>query len=309
MNKLDLAQPSQGDSATLDRPSAYLPGFEPPVWHQTPVIRVLSLGAGVQSTAIALMAESGMFGVRPDAAIFADTKAEPAHVYANIRWIAKRVSFPVYVVDNGRSLHQDAFDGVNQNGTPHVVIPVFVKTLGAKGGMLIRQCTSKYKVEVIRQKVAALLRERLGSNRKPPASVEQWLGISTDEATRMRDSDLRYIYHYYPLIESVGYSRQDCARWLRRNYPQHEVKKSACVFCPFHDDATWARMKAEQPEDFAVAVALDERLRDPEYPGRSTVGYSRYLHRSLTPLSAVDFGGDPDEVNMWENDCQGHCGV
>ena len=36
-----------------------------------PLIRILSLGAGVQSSTMALMAERGEFGVKPDAAIFA----------------------------------------------------------------------------------------------------------------------------------------------------------------------------------------------------------------------------------------------
>lgn len=291
----------------LDRPSTFQPGLEPPGWSIEPALRVLSLGGGVQSTAIALMAERGIFGVRPDVAIFADTMAEPAYVYANIAWITERVSFPVYVVDAGRSLYQDVWDGVNQNGTPHVLIPVFVKTTGKREGMLHRQCTVNYKVAVIRRKVGQLLAERMGQS-KPPNCVEQWIGISTDEWTRQRDSDVRYIYNYYPLIESINYSRQDCAAWLREHYPQHEVKKSACVFCPFHDDGTWAKMKAEQPEDFALAVAVDERLREPDYPGRSTSGYTRYLHRSLKPLREVVFSERPG-VNMFENDCAGHCGV
>lgn len=40
-------------------------------------IPVLSLGAGVQSTALALMAVEGRFGAVPDMAVFADTGWEP----------------------------------------------------------------------------------------------------------------------------------------------------------------------------------------------------------------------------------------
>ena len=39
--------------------------------------RILSLGAGVQSSTLALMAATGETEHRPDAAIFADTQAEP----------------------------------------------------------------------------------------------------------------------------------------------------------------------------------------------------------------------------------------
>ena len=45
-------------------------------------LRIISLGAGVQSTTMALMAARGMIpGGLPDCAIFADTGAEPASVY------------------------------------------------------------------------------------------------------------------------------------------------------------------------------------------------------------------------------------
>ena len=181
-----------------NRPSTYLPELEPAEWSTDPALRVLSLGGGVQPTAIALMAEQGIFGIRPDAAIFADTKAEPAHVYTNISWIKERVSFPVYVVDRGRSLYQDVWAGTNHDGNIHLSIPAFIQRSDGKRGMLNRQCTSVYKVRVIRRKVGELLAERMGQS-KPPNCVEQWLGISTDEWTRQRDSDVRYIYNYYPL--------------------------------------------------------------------------------------------------------------
>jgi len=45
-----------------------------------PTIRILSLGAGVQSSTMALMADQGAFGVKPDAAVFADTGWEPSTV-------------------------------------------------------------------------------------------------------------------------------------------------------------------------------------------------------------------------------------
>ena len=41
------------------------------------MINVLSLGAGVQSSAMALMAAKGEITPMPDCAIFADTQAEP----------------------------------------------------------------------------------------------------------------------------------------------------------------------------------------------------------------------------------------
>lgn len=291
------------------RPSTYLPGLEPSTWHEEAVLRVLSFGGGIQSTAIALLAEQGAFGIRPDAAIFADTKAEPEHVYANVKWTQERVSYPIHVIDNGRSLYEDVWNGVNQDDTPHILIPVFVQFPDKPDrGMLRRQCTSRYKIQVIRRKVREMLKEKGVEGRIPANLVEQWMGISMDESVRMRDSDVQYIYHYYPLIESLGWTRTDCAKWLRKTFPQHEVRKSACIFCPFHDDAIWQSMREEQPEDFNRAAELDERLRADDYPMSSTKGYMRYLHSSLKALREIDFDGS-QQFNHFLNECEGHCGV
>jgi hypothetical protein len=63
-------------------------------------LRVLSLGAGVQSTALALMAAHGIAGPMPDCAIFADTGWEPKSVYAHLRWLMlpNVLPFPVHIV-------------------------------------------------------------------------------------------------------------------------------------------------------------------------------------------------------------------
>lgn len=47
-------------------------------------LRILSLGAGVQSTTLALMAAHGEIGAMPDCAIFADTGWEPKAVYEHL---------------------------------------------------------------------------------------------------------------------------------------------------------------------------------------------------------------------------------
>ena len=48
----------------------------------------VSLGAGVQSSAMALMAAAGEISPMPRAAIFADTQAEPDSVYRWLDWLA-----------------------------------------------------------------------------------------------------------------------------------------------------------------------------------------------------------------------------
>ena len=52
-------------------------------------LRVISLGAGVQSTALALIAAHGEIGPMPDCAIFADTQWEPQIIYDHLNWLEK----------------------------------------------------------------------------------------------------------------------------------------------------------------------------------------------------------------------------
>src|SRR5688572_32281679 len=52
---------------------------------------ILSLGAGVQSTALALLAARGELPL-PEAAIFADTGWESAVTYAHLDWLTDRKS-------------------------------------------------------------------------------------------------------------------------------------------------------------------------------------------------------------------------
>ena len=58
-----------------------------------PTLTVLSLGGGVQSSVMALMAGEGAFDRTPDCAVFADTRWEPPSVYEHLEWLRDRLSF------------------------------------------------------------------------------------------------------------------------------------------------------------------------------------------------------------------------
>lgn len=69
-------------------------------------ITILSLGAGVQSTTLALMAERGMID-KPVAAIFADTGDEPPSIHEHLERLKGMLSFPVHTVKQGDGLGAD----------------------------------------------------------------------------------------------------------------------------------------------------------------------------------------------------------
>jgi 3'-phosphoadenosine 5'-phosphosulfate sulfotransferase (PAPS reductase)/FAD synthetase len=61
-------------------------------------LRVLSLGAGVQSSVMLLMADRGLLGEKPDVAIFADTQWEPKEIYEHLEWLKTQVSIPIRIL-------------------------------------------------------------------------------------------------------------------------------------------------------------------------------------------------------------------
>src|SRR5207245_7574549 len=77
-----------------------------------PLLRILSLGAGVQSTTVLLIALHGEFPERLNCAIFADTGWEPQAVYHHLDWLegkAREGGIRVHRVSSG-NLHQDLLD-------------------------------------------------------------------------------------------------------------------------------------------------------------------------------------------------------
>lgn len=228
-------------------------------------IRVLSLGAGVQSTTIYLLAMSGE--IPPiDAAIFADTMEEPDEVYRHLEWLESLKGPRIYRGTAGK-LGDHLMMGQNSTGGRFAAIPAFTtEDEGVTVGKTRRQCSKEYKTEVIGR---VLRREILGLEKGRTARgviVEQLIGISLDEAGRasrlMKRPSPKYIQRRFPLIE-MNWTRNDCLKWLEGRVP-HQTPRSACVFCPYHNDYEWDRLRREDPSAFARAVEVDHVLRNPE---------------------------------------------
>jgi hypothetical protein len=271
-------------------------------------LTAISLGAGVQSTTLALMAARGEIEPMPDCAIFADTQSEPRAVYDHLAWLRSPnvLPFPVHVVTAG-SLRDDMLRGTNSGGEKRfAAIPYFLDQDNGHFGMGQRQCTSEYKIAPIGWK----LRQMLGVDRRapiPPGTVEVWIGITTDEAHRMKASRVAWRTNRWPLIEA-RMSRADCIAWLtRHDYPT--PPKSACSFCPYRSDEQWIRMKATDPAAWAESVAVDEAIRQRHL--RLALHATPYLHRSRQPLAEVDFRSwaERGQSDLFGEECEGMCGV
>lgn len=260
-----------------------------------PTLTVLSLGAGVQSTALLLMSALGTLP-RLDAAIFSDTGWEPAAVYRHLDRIQEEIAgpagIPVYRVSAG-NIRNDALDPEHRFAS----MPLFVKNQDGGDGMIRRQCTGEYKLKPIKRQLRTLLGAQLGDNGVPGrvprgAWAEQWIGISTDEMDRALDKDgnlkagdVKYSRNRYPLIEQ-GMDRDACLTLLSR-HGFAETPKSACIGCPFHTNRQWRQIR-ENPAEWADAIEFDAAIR--AGGARANAGGSpllgqAYLHRSRVPLS------------------------
>lgn len=284
----------------------HYPGLSRPL--DAPKLRVVSYGAGVQSTTMLLMAAAGQIGPMPDCAIFADTGDEPEEVYAQLRWITSPnvgLPFPVHTVSAG-SLRQEMLDSVDGIANAWGRPPVFIRNEDGKIGQARRQCTQDYKIEPIQRKVRELIGlKKRQRNPKTPV-VEQWIGISTDEIGRLKPSFLPFIHNRHPLVE-LNMSRGDCLQWLERNgFPK--PPKSACRVCPFRKNSEWLRLRDQSPADFEAACEVDDAIRTGTRLGM-TKGLP-FLHRSGVPLRDAQLAdASAADQHSWLGECEGMCGV
>ena len=275
------------------------------------MIRILSLGAGVQSTTLALMSARGDLPA-VDYAIFADTGWEPEAVYKHLAWLETQLPFPVLRgARPGADLGEHAIAIATSDVTRTASPPWF--TEGPRG-MLPRQCSKEYKVRVIGQKVREILGLKRGERGPKGKAVEQWIGISLDEMQRMKAAEQPFVENCFPLIEA-RMTRRDCLAWMQeRQYPR--PPKSSCIFCPYRGDDQWRDMRDNAPDDWQKAVAFDEAIR----PGFYGMGGEAYVHRQRVPLGEVDLStaADHGQFDMFEelsreasiqDECEGICGV
>ena len=270
-------------------------------WH------VLNLGAGVQSSTLALMAAAGEITPMPDFAIFADTQAEPASVYKWLNWLEKQLPYPVHRVTRGNMTETMLTMRVAKDGRrwTQSMIPAFMKAPDGSIGLLGRSCTADYKVAPILKNLRRLCKIKRGEKQ---VQITQWIGISYDEIQRMKPSRDAWTQHRWPLIEREM-RRHDCIAWLKKHgFP--EPPRSACSYCPFHSNKEWRRLKDHEPEAFAEAVRVEKELQRTKAK-TDNMRSVPWLHKSCVPLDQVDLLTEMDagQLDMFGNECEGLCGV
>jgi 3'-phosphoadenosine 5'-phosphosulfate sulfotransferase (PAPS reductase)/FAD synthetase len=241
---------------------------------------ILSLGAGVQSTALLLLSANGVIP-KYDAAIFSDTGWEPQEVYDHLdrleREVAGPAGIPVYRVGSGRIQDDHLFKS-------QVSMPMYyTHPRDGKAAMLTRQCTQEYKLRPIHRKIRLLggatvsEKGRIGNPKKDfHATID--IGISLDEIQRAKDSRKKYATHQFTLLD-MKWTREDCLKYLQEN-GFAEVGKSSCIACPYRSNPDWLEIKTTRPAMWEEAVRFDTEMRK--------IDERLYVHRQRVPLAEAD---------------------
>jgi hypothetical protein len=276
-------------------------------------MKVISLGVGVQSTALYYMSSMGEIE-KCNAAIFADTGGEKTRTLEYydllVKWREKNDGVPLFKATY-KDLLKDLLKQTNSSGNRFASIPAFTLNEGQKG-MLRRQCTGEYKIMQVDKKIKEIL--DLSKHSRYP-QIEIYQGITVDEATRMNIPQQKWKVNVYPFCGYKVYSDGNCVRINSRIMSRNDIfnwykekqlpipEKSSCIFCPFQSDQNWIRLKTTEPKDFEKACEVDKKIRDSSLKGITS---KIYLHDSLVPLSEVNF--NENQGTLWGN-CTDYCDV
>ena len=245
---------------------------------------VWSYGGGTQSAAIAVMILEGELP-KPDIIVMADTSREVSETWNYLKNVVQpaldTINLTVKIVS-----HDYAYWDVYKKKKGDILIPAFTRINGTVG-KLPTFCSNEWKQRPIRR----WLREQ------GVKQCDLWLGISTDEAERMKISDVNWCHNVYPLIEIVPTSRHQCRSKIL-NYGWPEPPKSRCWMCPNMSPYSWRQLKIKYPGDFQKATILEDELR----------GYDKeiYLHPLGEPLEKA-VGKSNQQSDMFDGCDSGFC--
>lgn len=262
-------------------------------------LKILSCGAGMQSTALALMAcENKTHGnIHPnvpiyDLIVFCDMGWEPDWVYDQVAFIRKaceNCGIPFKVLET------DLYgDYIEKFGIQRVAsIPFWSVDENGKKGKMRRQCTIDKKILAIQKYIRYEVlgyRFREKCRKEDKGAHEMHIGFSAEEAHRVFESANSMFVTKFPLVE-MGLTRADNYKYILERWGL-ATKASACSYCPYHRNYFFQHLKEHCPHCYDAAVKLDTILakRQPGSQIRSQLYISRSRKRiaNLTPEDCMD---------------------
>ena len=279
----------------------YLENYAPPG------LDILGCGAGMQSTALALMScENAMRGIVHkevpiyDAILFCDLGSEPIWVYSQVRFIqdaCREAKIPFYVIQT--NLYQDFMANFGQKRV--VSIPFWTIGQDGKRGRMPRNCTMDYKIFPM-QKFARwnLLGYKKGQRTRPEDLLgrhKMHIGFSYEERRRCSESRNPMFRNSFPLVD-MKLTRSDNYAYCR-NVWDLETRASACSFCPYHTNYFFMRLKQEDPDTYKELIEVDGLLQREQK--KTKIQSELYISKSRKRIIHLD-ECDCDDAEMFS--CQ-----
>lgn len=207
-------------------------------------LQVLSMGGGVQSTAMLFLVKDGVIP-KPDLVLHSDTGSELPEtmdfIKNTIRPLCSELGIPFYIVSSHRGALHDYY--MSKRSLP---------TIG------IRSCTADFKIHPQRRFVRSIV-----GNGRGKKLVDFWLGITVDEENRAIDkktgerrttSDVKWSGIKYPLLD-INYSRRGCENANKRHGAV--IGKSGCFMCPYMGKRSHLRVKELYPDLFDISLQME----------------------------------------------------
>lgn len=263
-------------------------------------MKILSCGAGMQSTALALMScekamtSSALYPAVPiyDAILFCDLGFEPPWVMQQVEFIQKACN------DAGiffKILYSPLYADYMRNFGERRAVSIPWWTLGDDGhkSRMPRNCTIDYKVEVISKYVRwHLLGYKKGQQlrEEDKKAHEMHMGFGYEEQRRCKVNPNPMFVNRFPLVE-MRLTRADNYAYILERWGL-ATRASACTFCPFHKNIFFHYLRENEPREYDRLVEFDHLLRDktPKPPMDSDLFISRSRKRieDLTPEECED---------------------
>lgn len=256
-------------------------------------MKILSFGAGMQSTALALMSCENSIAKQKehsmphplvpiyDIVIFCDLGFEPTWVKAQSEFVRKACeSVGIRYEQLDTPLYKDLMTDFGKKRV--VSIPWWTLRDDGHKSRMPRNCTIDYKVNQISKFIRwEVLGYKKGQRLKDEdkKAHEMHMGFSFEEKRRCKESPNPMFVNHFPLVE-MGLVRADNYAYIKDVWGL-DTKASACAFCPFHKNYFFKYMKENEPEVYQQLVGVDELLRDnnPKPPMDSDLFISRSRKR------------------------------
>ena len=240
------------------------------------IMKIVSFGGGVQSTAMAILAAQGKIEV--DAFVFCDTGFEQSIVFDFLNAytipMLKDAGIPFYIAKAEQYSYQFA----------DMELPPFFTLIDGKEGRSPAFCSSLWKKRVF---------ERFCKSQFNVKKYDVLMGFSTDEihrAARMKSN--KKSNYVFPLLD-LQMRRGDCIALVQREF-NVEPPRSSCWMCPNHTQHEWDEVM--KSNDREKVIAFDREVLAPR-------GY--FLTSQYKRIEECDFI-DEHEV-MFSRLCSGGC--